>query len=93
MTGQVKLLTAKEVLVMTGYKSRTTLWRRVKSGEFPAPIALIVAAASAFTSFARSVAWVGSLSFPSESACWLVRNRTGSKPRKHSLDLPYTGLC
>ena len=28
MTGQVKLLTAKEVLVMTGYKSRTTLWRR-----------------------------------------------------------------
>ena len=40
MTGQVKLLTAKEVLVMTGYKSRTTLWRRVKSGEFPAPIAL-----------------------------------------------------
>ena len=40
MTGQVKLLTTKEVLVMTGYKSRTTLWRRVKSGEFPAPIAL-----------------------------------------------------
>lgn len=34
------LITVKEVLKMTGYKSRTTLWRRVKAGQFPKPIAL-----------------------------------------------------
>ena len=35
-----KLMTVKEVLIATGYKSRTTLWRRVRSGQFPKPIAL-----------------------------------------------------
>lgn len=35
-----KLISAKEVLQMTGYKSRTTLWRRVRAGDFPKPIAL-----------------------------------------------------
>lgn len=44
MTEQTKLLTAKQVLEMTGYRSRTTLWRRVRAGEFPAPIALSVKA-------------------------------------------------
>lgn len=32
MTHPVRLLTAAEVLNLTGYKSRTTLWRRVKAG-------------------------------------------------------------
>jgi prophage regulatory protein len=40
MTHPVRLLTAAEVLKLTGYKSRTTLWRRVKAGTFPAPVAL-----------------------------------------------------
>lgn len=40
MTHPVRLLTAAEVLRLTGYKSRTTLWRRVKAGQFPAPVAL-----------------------------------------------------
>ena len=40
MTHPVRLLTAAEVLKLTGYKSRTTLWRRVKAGAFPAPVAL-----------------------------------------------------
>ena len=40
MTEQTKLLTAKQVLEMTGYRSRTTLWRRVRAGDFPTPIAL-----------------------------------------------------
>jgi len=40
MTHPVRLLTAAEVLNLTGYKSRTTLWRRVKAGQFPAPVAL-----------------------------------------------------
>ena len=35
-----KLISAKEVLKLTGYKSRTTLWRRVRAGDFPKPIAL-----------------------------------------------------
>ena len=35
-----KLITVKEVLKKTGYKSRTTLWRRVRAGDFPKPIAL-----------------------------------------------------
>ncbi|NQY97501.1 MAG: AlpA family phage regulatory protein [Henriciella sp.] len=38
--GEVKLISAKEVLRLTGYKSRTTLWRRVRAGDFPKPIAL-----------------------------------------------------
>ena len=42
MIETTKLITAKEVLEMTGYRSRTTLWRRVRAGEFPAPIALSV---------------------------------------------------
>lgn len=40
MSETSKLISAKEVLMLTGYKSRTTLWRRVRAGEFPAPIAL-----------------------------------------------------
>jgi len=40
MTQPIRLLTAAEVLKLTGYKSRTTLWRRVKAGTFPAPVAL-----------------------------------------------------
>lgn len=40
MSETVKLISAKEVLKLTGYKSRTTLWRRVKAGDFPKPIAL-----------------------------------------------------
>ena len=35
-----KLMTVKEVLSATGYKSRTTLWRRVRAGKFPKPISL-----------------------------------------------------
>jgi len=34
------LISAKEVLKLTGYKSRTTLWRRVRAGDFPKPVAL-----------------------------------------------------
>lgn len=40
MSETVELISAKEVLRLTGYKSRTTLWRRVKAGDFPSPIAL-----------------------------------------------------
>lgn len=40
MAETTKLMTVKEVLKVTGYKSRTTLWRRVKAGDFPSPIAL-----------------------------------------------------
>lgn len=35
-----RLLTATQVLKLTGYKSRSTLWRRVKAGNFPKPKAL-----------------------------------------------------
>jgi prophage regulatory protein len=35
-----RLLTAHEVLKVTGYRSRTTLWRKVKDDHFPAPIKL-----------------------------------------------------
>lgn len=35
-----RLLTANEVLVVTGYKSRTTLWRKVRDEIFPAPVKL-----------------------------------------------------
>lgn len=38
--GDTNLISAKEVLKLTGYKSRTTLWRRVRAGDFPKPIAL-----------------------------------------------------
>lgn len=38
MTAKDVLLTADDVLQMTGFKSRTTLWRKVKKGELPAPI-------------------------------------------------------
>ncbi len=31
------LLSAKQVMVRMGW-SRTTLWRRVRAGEFPAPV-------------------------------------------------------
>ena len=33
------LLTSAEVLKITGYKSRSTIWRKVKAGEFPQPVA------------------------------------------------------
>ena len=32
-----RLLTVKDVLALTGYRSRTTLWRKVKAGGFPPP--------------------------------------------------------
>jgi len=35
-----RLMTANEVLAVTGYRSRTTLWRKVKAERFPAPIKL-----------------------------------------------------
>ena len=34
------LLTAAEVLKITGYKSRSTIWRKVKAGVFPKPVSL-----------------------------------------------------
>jgi prophage regulatory protein len=34
------LLTVKDVLVLTGYKSRTTLYRLVRRGQFPNPCAI-----------------------------------------------------
>lgn len=34
------LLTSAEVLKITGYKSRSTIWRKVKAGEFPTPVSL-----------------------------------------------------
>jgi len=33
-----RLLTVSDVLDVTGYRSRTTLWRKVRAGEFPAPL-------------------------------------------------------
>lgn len=42
MQKAMKLITVKDVLKITGYKSRTTLWRRVKAGDFPKPISLSV---------------------------------------------------
>jgi len=35
-----RLITANQVLYMTGYKSRTTLWRKVRAKVFPAPVKL-----------------------------------------------------
>ncbi len=33
-----RLVRAKEVMARMGGWSRTTLWRRVRAGEFPAPV-------------------------------------------------------
>jgi len=35
-----RLLTASVVLSITGYKSRVTLWRKVRGRVFPAPVKL-----------------------------------------------------
>ena len=35
---RAKLLTAHDVLVMTGYRSRTTLYRLMKKGICPKPV-------------------------------------------------------
>ncbi len=35
-----RLLTANEVLTLTGYKSRSTLWRKVRGRAFPPPVKL-----------------------------------------------------
>jgi prophage regulatory protein len=35
-----KLLSTSDVLSLTGYRSRTTLWRKVKDRLFPAPVKL-----------------------------------------------------
>ena len=35
-----KLITARQVLDITGYRSRTTLWRKVRAKVFPAPLKL-----------------------------------------------------
>ncbi len=40
MSEDDRLLTVSQVLKLTGYKSRSTLWRRVKAGKFPPPKAL-----------------------------------------------------
>ncbi len=34
----IDLLTCNDVLQLTGIKSRTTIWRRVKNGKFPPPV-------------------------------------------------------
>lgn len=34
-----RILRTKEIVKLTGW-SRTTIWRKVRSGEFPAPLAL-----------------------------------------------------
>ncbi len=34
----MKILSFKEVKVRTGDKSRTTIWRDVRAGRFPAPV-------------------------------------------------------
>ncbi|MBS0482485.1 MAG: AlpA family phage regulatory protein [Sphingomonadaceae bacterium] len=33
-----ELLTCQEVMQLTGIRSRTTIWRRVQRGSFPAPL-------------------------------------------------------
>lgn len=35
-----RLLSTSEVLTITGYRSRTTLWRKVRDELFPAPVKL-----------------------------------------------------
>ena len=34
------LLTQREVLALVGYRSRTSLWRKIQQGNFPAPLKL-----------------------------------------------------
>jgi len=33
-----ELLTCKDVMRITGIRSRTTIWRRIQTGNFPSPI-------------------------------------------------------
>ncbi|WP_084276818.1 AlpA family transcriptional regulator [Novosphingobium sp. B1] len=33
-----ELLTCQEVMQLTGIRSRTTIWRRIQRGAFPAPL-------------------------------------------------------
>lgn len=35
-----ELLTCQEVMRLTGIRSRTTIWRRIQKGRFPAPVDL-----------------------------------------------------
>ena len=35
-----ELLTCQEVLHLTGIRSRTTIWRRIQTGQFPSPVDL-----------------------------------------------------
>ncbi len=42
-----ELLTSREVLRLLGFRSRVTLWRHVRSGDFPAPVSTL----------GRSIAW------------------------------------
>jgi len=39
-TQSTPILRFAEVLALTGFKSRTTIWRKLKSGDFPDPIDL-----------------------------------------------------
>lgn len=34
----IELLTCQEVMRLTGIRSRTTIWRRIRRGAFPHPI-------------------------------------------------------
>ncbi|GGF74962.1 hypothetical protein GCM10011332_31260 [Terasakiella brassicae] len=34
------ILRLNDVLSLTGYKSRTTIWRKLREGKFPAPLDL-----------------------------------------------------
>lgn len=36
----IELLTCHEVMRLTGIRSRTTIWRRIRRGAFPQPIDL-----------------------------------------------------
>jgi prophage regulatory protein len=33
-----ELLTCREVMTLTGIRSRTTIWRRIRQGRFPSPV-------------------------------------------------------
>lgn len=33
-----ELLTCREVMALTGIRSRTTIWRRIRQGRFPSPV-------------------------------------------------------
>ena len=35
---EAELLTCQDVMRMTEIRSRTTIWRRIKKGEFPQPV-------------------------------------------------------